>query len=286
MNIFPGHMAKAKRVLKENLNNVDLVLEVLDARIPNSSHNKELKEITKDKEKILILNKKDLAEENYTDQWISEIEKHVTAIKMNAIKKSGMRNLINLMEQKQEEINEKRIKKGINRRPIRAIVIGIPNVGKSAIINSLAGKSSARTGNTPGVTRGKQWIRVSKNIELLDMPGILFQKAENEDTAYKLVLTGAIELKKVDIEMAAYKLLKFLNELNKIDVISEYYDIDIFEGEHPYDILPKIGKKRGCLMSGGKIDRNRAAKHLVNDYKKGVLGRLSLEVLGSDQFEF
>ncbi|MDZ7672630.1 MAG: ribosome biogenesis GTPase YlqF [Halanaerobiales bacterium] len=286
MNIYPGHMAKAKRVLKENLKNVDLVLEVLDARIVKSSHNKELKEITEDKEKILILNKKDLAEKNITDQWVSEIEKYVKAIKMNAVKKSGMKNLINLMEKKQEEINEKRLNKGINQRPIRAIVIGIPNVGKSAIINALTGKSSARTGNTPGVTRGKQWIKVSKNIELLDMPGILFPKADNEETAYKLVLTGAIELKKVDTELAAYKLLKFLDQLKKIDAISEYYEIDIYEGEHPYDILPKIGKKRGCLMSGGKIDRNRAAKHLVNDYKKGVLGRLSLEITGSDHFEF
>jgi len=286
MNIYPGHMAKAKRVLKENLKNVDLVIEVLDARIPYASHNKELKNIIKDKEKIVVLNKKDLAEQQYTDEWLNVIQKSVNCIKINAVKKSGIKKLINLMEEKQEEINQKRVQKGINRRPVRAIIIGIPNVGKSALINGFGGKASAKTGNTPGVTRGKQWIKVTDNIELLDMPGILFPKAEDEDIAYKLVLTGAIDLKKVDTEMAAYKLLKYLKELERLAVVAKNYDIDIYQGEHPYDILPKIGKARGCLMSGGKIDRNRAAKLLVNDYQNGKLGRVSLEKPGSDQFEF
>ena len=286
MNIYPGHMAKAKRVLKENLKNIDLVIEVLDARIPYSSHNKELKEIIENKEKIIVLNKRDLAEQKYTDAWKNIIEKNVTCVKVNAVKKAGIKQLINHMEDKQKEINQKRIKKGIKKRPVRAIIIGIPNVGKSALINGIGGKASAKTGNTPGVTRGKQWIRVTKNIELLDMPGILFPKAEDEDVAYKLVLTGAIALKKVDTEMAAYKLLKYLQNLDRLDVVEENYGIEIFAGEHPYDILPKIGRVRGCLMSGGKIDRNRAAKLLVNDYQKGNLGRVSLEKPGSDNIEF
>jgi len=286
MNIYPGHMAKAKRVLKKNLKNVDLVIEVLDARIPYSSHNKQLKEIIENKEKIIVLNKKDLAEQKYTDEWQSVINKTINCVKVNAVKKSGIKNLINLMEEKQEEINKKRVQKGIKKRPVRAIIIGMPNVGKSALINAIGGKSSAKTGNTPGVTRGKQWIRVTDNIELLDMPGILFPKAEDEDIAYKLVLTNAIDLKKVDTEMAAYRLLKYLNQLDRLDVVENNYGIEIYQGEHPYDILPKIGKVRGCLMSGGKIDRNRAAKLLVNDYQNGKLGRVSLEKPGSDHFEF
>lgn len=279
-------MAKAKRVLKENLKNVDLIIEVLDARIPYSSHNRELKEIVEDKEKIIVLNKRDLAEKKYTDQWKDVIEKKYHCVKINSIKKSGLKKLIELMEDKQREINQKRIDKEIKRRPVRAIIIGIPNVGKSALINSIKGKSSAKTGNTPGVTRGKQWIKVSKNIELLDMPGILFPKAENEDIAFKLVLTGAVDLKKVDTELAAYRLLKYLKSLNKIPVIENNYGIEVYKDEHPYDILPKIAKVRGCLMSGGKIDRNRAAKLLVDDYKNGKLGKISLEKPGSDQFEF
>ncbi len=286
MNIFPGHMAKAKRVLKENLKNVDLVVEVLDARIPYSSHNKELKDIIKETEKIVVLNKKDLAEQKFTDQWKNIISKKSSCVKVNSVKKSGIDRLKNKMEEKQEEINQKRIEKGINKRPVRAIIIGIPNVGKSALINALGGKSSARTGNTPGVTRGKQWIKVSENIELLDMPGILYPKAEDEDIAYKLVLTGAIDLKKVDTENAAYKLLKYLKKLNRLDAVVEYYGIDVFENEHPYDILPKIGRKRGCLMTGGKVDRNRAATLLVNDYRDGELGKISLEKPGSANYEF
>lgn len=286
MNIYPGHMAKAKRVLKENLKNVDLILEILDARIPYSSHNKELKEIIKDKEKIVILNKYDLANLNILKMWEEEIKKDYECVYTNAVKKDGLDRLVSIMEEKQVKINKKREEKKIKKRPVRAIVIGIPNVGKSQLINGLANKSSAKTGNTPGVTRGKQWIRVSKNIELLDMPGILFPKADDEDTAYKLVLTGAIKLKKVDTETAAYKLLKYLEFLNSLDRVSDYYGIEIIEDEHPYDILPKIGKKRGCLISGGKIDRNRAARLLINDYQKGELGRISLEKPGSDKYEF
>ncbi|MCF8008672.1 MAG: ribosome biogenesis GTPase YlqF [Halanaerobiales bacterium] len=286
MNIYPGHMAKAKRVLKENLKNVDLILEVLDARIPYSSYNKELNEITKDKEKIVVLNKYDLANINISKMWEKEINKDYVCVYTNAVKKDGLDRLVSIMEDKQVKINKKREEKKIKKRPIRAIVIGIPNVGKSQLINGLANKASAKTGNTPGVTRGKQWIKVSKNIHLLDMPGILFPRADNEDTAYKLVLTGAIKLKKVDTETAAYKLLKYLKSLTSLDRISNYYSIDFREDEHPYDILPKIGKKRGCLMSGGKIDRNRAARLLINDYQKGELGRISLEKPGSDHYEF
>lgn len=286
MNIYPGHMAKAKRVLKENLKNVDLVVEVLDARIPYTSHNKQLKEIIANKEKIIVLNKKDLAEQKNTNEWQNTIEKTIKCVRVNAVKKSGINKLINLMEEKQTEINKKRKQKGIKERPVRAIIIGIPNVGKSALINAIGGRSSAKTGNTPGVTRGKQWIKVTDKIELLDMPGILFPKAEDEDIAYKLVLTGAIALKKVDTEMAAYKLLKYLQQLDRLRVVEKTYEIEIYQKEHPYDILFKIGKVRGCLMSGGKIDRNRAAELLVNDYQSGKLGRVSLEKPGSDNFEF
>lgn len=286
MNIFPGHMAKAKRVLKENLKNVDLVIEVLDARIPYSSHNKELKEIIKETEKIVVLNKKDLAEQQYTDQWKNIITNDSPCVKINSVRKSGINKLKSKMEEKQIQINKKRVEKGINKRAVRAIIIGIPNVGKSALINALGGRSPAKTGNTPGITRGKQWIKVSQNLELLDMPGILYPKAEDEDIAYKLVLTGAIDLKKVDTENAAYKLLKYLKKLNRLDAVIEYYGVEVFEDEHPYDILPIIGRKRGCLMTGGKVDRNRAATLLVKDYQDGELGSISLEKPGSVNYEF
>jgi len=286
MDIYPGHMAKAKRVLKESLKNIDLVVEVLDARIPDSSHNEEIKDIIKNKERIIVLNKMDLAEEKYTNSWRNIIKKKLSCIKINSPQKKGIEDLIDLMEQMQTTINEIRVEKGIKKRPIRVIVIGIPNVGKSALINGIVKRSSAKTGNKPGVTRGKQWIGVKENIDLLDMPGILYPKAKDEETAYKLVLTGAVELKKVDAETAAYKLLKLLKKLNRLKRIIDHYNINTDSTVHPYDILAKIGRKRGCLMSGGKIDRNRTAQILINDFQKGFLGRISLERPESDNYEF
>lgn len=272
---YPGHMAKAKRILQEDLKLVDLVVEVLDARIPSSSRNPELDKILDGKDRILALNKSDLANPVLNREWSTFLEKTSPVVLLNSLQGEGIAELLKIIRQQGRKINEKVISRGRKARDIRIMILGIPNVGKSALINTLAGSNKAITGNKPGVTRGRQWIKVGENIQLLDTPGILWPKFDDEDTGYKLALTGAVRDEIFDREMAAYKLIEYLLKID-LDILEENYGI-YTEGLIPYDIMPEIGRKRGCLMSGGRVDRRRSSEVLINEYRKGKLGRITLE---------
>jgi len=275
---YPGHMAKAKRILKDDLKLVDLVIEVVDARVPFSSRNPDLKDLLekKNQERISVLNKKDLADQKLNQKWVEFFdEQREAAVLLNSLTGEGVGELKSILNNKHDNIAAKLAEKGRNPRRLRAMIIGIPNVGKSALINLLAGSQITTIGNKPGVTRGRQWVNVNKNVRLLDTPGILWPKFSDEDTAYKLALTGAVDNDIFDFELAAYKLIKFIVSFDE-DILIDFYGIDSAAG-HPYDILADIGRKRGCLMTGGKVDRNRAAGVVINDYRDGKLGRITLE---------
>jgi len=282
---YPGHMAKAKRILKKDLNLVDLVVEVLDARIPLSSRNPDLDQLLSKKERVIVLNKVDLANKEISRKWINYfMEKH-QVVEVNSLSGKGIKSLLNIIAKLGKDINKKVLEKGRNKRDIRIMIIGIPNVGKSALINVLAGSKRAKTGNRPGVTRGRQWISVGQETQLLDTPGILWPKFDDEEVGYKLAVTGAIREQVFDEEMVAYKLIQYLSMIDR-DILEEKYKIEMSEGEITtslaYDILPEIGKKTGCLMSGGKVDRSKTASKLISSFRNGKLGSISLEVPGED----
>lgn len=272
---YPGHMAKARRILKDDLKLVDLVIEVLDARIPESSRNPELKQLLTDQERLIVLNKIDLASKSVTEQWLNYYKKKLPVLKANSVKGDGIKRLLKMIEKYAGKINEKVTGKGRKSRDIRIMIVGVPNVGKSALINVMAGSNISKTGNKPGVTRGRQWIKVGNKIQLLDTPGILWPKFDDEDVGYKLAITNAIKDKIFDEELAAYKLIEYILKINK-KILEKKYKIMI-DTDQPYDILPLIGKKTGCLMSGGRVDRMRASKKLINDYRRGKIGRVTLE---------
>src|SRR6056297_2090264 len=274
---YPGHMAKAKRILKDDLKLVDIVIEVADARIPISSQNPDLRKLINEQSKVTVLNKKDLADSKYNKKWIQYFENETDedAVLLNSLTGEGVSDLKSILNNTYDRIAAKLSKKGRNPRRLRAMIIGIPNVGKSALINLLAGSNITTIGNKPGVTKGRQWVNVSKKIRLLDTPGILWPKFSDEDKAYKLALTGAVDNDIFDAELAAYKLIDFIIEINE-DILLDAYDLDYLE-PLAYDILADIGRKRGCLMTGGKVDRNRAAGVVVNDFRDGKLGRITLE---------
>jgi len=270
-------MAKAKRILKEDLKLVDIVIEVADARVPLSSQNPDLRKLINDQTKVTVLNKKDLADPKYNKKWIKYFENETDedAVLLNSLTGEGVSELKSILNNTYDRIAAKLAQKGRNPRRLRAMIIGIPNVGKSALINLLAGSNITTIGNKPGVTRGRQWVNVSKKIRLLDTPGILWPKFSDEDMAYKLALTGAVDNDIFDFELAAYKLIQFIVNINE-KILLDAYDLDFLEA-HPYDILADIGRKRGCLMTGGKVDRNRAAGIVINDFRDGKLGEITLE---------
>lgn len=274
---YPGHMAKAKRILKEDLKLVDIIIEVADARVPLSSQNPDLRKLINEQTKVTVLNKKDLADAEYNQKWKKYFAEKTDedTVLLNSLTGEGVSELKSILNNTHDQIASKLAQKGRNPRSLRAMIIGIPNVGKSALINLLAGTKITTIGNKPGVTKGRQWVNVSKKIRLLDTPGILWPKFSDEDKAYKLALTGAVDNDIFDAELAAYKLIEFIIEINE-DILLDAYDLDYLE-TMPYDILADIGRKRGCLMTGGKVDRNRAAGVVVNDFRDGKLGRITLE---------
>ena len=290
INWYPGHMAKTKRQIAEDLRLIDVVIELRDARIPVSSQNPDMKELIKNKKQIIVLNKSDLADERETTKWINYYKnKGLSAISIDSNSGKGINNIekeIDILMKKEMEENAA---KGRTGRPIRVLVLGIPNVGKSSFINRISKKTTMQVGNKPGVTKQKQWIRLSNNIELLDTPGVLWPKFESEEVAMNLAYTGTIKdeiLPKVEI---AYSLLRFLlynyreklierYKLNK-DEIESILEQDNEENINIYEIMQLIGKKRGCIVSGGNVDDEKVSNIILEDFRTCKLGKITLETI-------
>ena len=272
---YPGHMTKAKRMMQENIKLIDLVIELVDARVPISSRNPDIDELGKNKARLILLNKADLAEEKQNDAWVEYFkEKGFSVIKVNSRKGGGIKSIQGVIQEACKEKMERDRKRGILNRPVRAMVVGIPNVGKSTFINSLAGKACAKTGNKPGVTKGKQWIRLNKNVELLDTPGILWPKFEDQTVGLRLAFIGSIKDEILNVEELAAEMIQFLKK-HYTGVLAEKYNI--VESEDPYKCLADIAESRHCLLKGSELDTNKAALLLVDDFRGGRLGRITLE---------
>lgn len=276
INWFPGHMKKTQREIKENLTLVDAVIEIRDARIPRSSANPDIEKLLEGKPRIILLNKSDLTDGAVTREWIKYLTKEdVRVLEVNCLQGEGLKNikpmLLNLLKEKHDRLKAK----GMVNITIRAMVVGIPNVGKSTFINKMARNSIAKTGDKPGVTKSKQWIKTGIGIELLDTPGVLWPRFEDDRTALNLAFTGAIKDEIMDIEELALNLVERLQN-NYPDKLKERYKLnEIFEA--PIDTLDAIGKKRGTLISRGQIDYNRIAVILLDEFRGGKLGNISLE---------
>ena len=276
INWFPGHMVKTKREIKENLKLVDAVIEIRDARIPYSSKNPDIDVLCKGKPRIILLNKSDLSDAKITKEWKKHLENHETVVlEVNALKADGLKNikpaLLKLLKEKHDRLRAK----GLVNITTRVMVVGIPNVGKSTFINKMAKNNIAKTGDRPGVTKSKQWIKTSIGIELLDTPGVLWPKFEEEQVGLNLAFTGAIKDEIMDIEELAFNLVKKL-EVDFKEQLMERYKLDSLS-EETIENLDAIARKRGCLISGGNIDYNRIAVILLDEFRGGKIGRISLE---------
>ncbi len=272
---YPGHMTKAKRAMQEDIKLIDVVIELVDARIPLSSKNPDIDEIAKNKSRIILLNKYDLANKDYTNQWKEWFEQKGFFVSLvNSKSGAGVRAVNDVIQQACKEKIERDRKRGILNRPVRAMIVGIPNVGKSTFINSFAGKACAKTGNKPGVTKGKQWIRLNKNVELLDTPGILWPKFEDQMVGLRLALIGSIKEELLNTTDLSMELIDFLNQYYT-NIISERYEIDVCE--NAIDTLSLIAEKRSCKLKGDQLDLNKAAAIVLDDFKSGKLGKITLE---------
>lgn len=272
---YPGHMTKAKRAMQEDIKLVDLVIELVDARIPLSSRNPDIDELGKNKARLVLLNKSDLASELYNDQWMNWfLQKGFHVVKINSRNGNGLKQIQSVVLEACKEKIERDRKRGILNRPVRAMVVGIPNVGKSTFINSYAGRACAKTGNKPGVTKGNQWIRLNKNLELLDTPGILWPKFEDQQVGLKLAFIGSIKDDILNVEELALELIRFLQD-HYSGCLKARYQIE--EDGKPLDILTGIARVRSCLLKGGELDLVKASNLFMDDYRSGKLGRITLE---------
>lgn len=272
---YPGHMTKARRMMQENIKLIDLVIELVDARIPLSSRNPDIDELGRQKSRLILLNKADLAENKWNDAWIEYFkDKGYLAVKVNSKKGGGIKNIQSVIQEACKEKIEKDRKRGILNRPVRAMVVGIPNVGKSTFINTLAGKACAKTGNKPGVTKGKQWIRLNKGVELLDTPGILWPKFEDQQVGMKLAFIGSIKDEILNTEELAAEFLKFMQH-HYPGIIAGKYNIE--ETGDVYEVLNRIAESRHCIVRGNELDVEKAAALLMDDFRSGRLGELTLE---------
>lgn len=272
---YPGHMTKAKRMMQENIKLIDLVIELVDARVPMSSRNPDIDELGKNKARLILLNKSDLADERLSDAWMEYFkDKGYSVVKVNSRKGGGMKSIQGVIQEACKEKMERDRKRGILNRPVRAMVVGIPNVGKSTFINALAGKACAKTGNRPGVTKGKQWIRLNKQVELLDTPGILWPKFEDQQVGLRLAFIGSIKDEIMNLEELASELIGFLKD-SYPGMLAEKYGIT--ETEDNYQCLAEVAKSRHCLVRGNELDTQKAAGILLDDFRSGKLGRITLE---------
>lgn len=274
---FPGHMTKTRRMISANLSLVDGVVEILDARIPYSSRNPEMDKLVKNKPKMLILNKADMADSNATEKWINYYRaKGFTVIKCNCKNGDGVKNFLPAVKnQLLKELISKRREKGIEGAPLRLMIVGIPNVGKSSFINRMARSKKAKVEDRPGVTRTKQWVKLGDNVEMLDMPGVLWPKFDDQETARKLAFTGAVKDNVIDIEALASFLLENL-AANYFKALEERYKIQM--AETGFELLENVGRKRGMLISGGEVNTERAAITVLDEFRSGKLGKITLEM--------
>lgn len=269
---FPGHMTKTRRMIQSSLSLVDGVVEVLDARIPFSSRNPEMDKLVKDKPRMLLLNKSDMADDSSTEKWIDYYKsKGFTVLKTDCKSGNGLKGFLPAVKGNMlKQLIEKRRGKGIEGAPIRLMIVGIPNVGKSSFINRMAKSKKAKVEDRPGVTRNKQWIKFGGNVELLDMPGVLWPKFEDQGVARKLAFTGAVKDDILDIEALAAFLLENLS-VNYPEAVSERYKID--KSGDGFELLSELGRKRGMLVSGGEVNTERAAITLLDEFRSGKLGK-------------
>jgi len=288
INWYPGHMAKTKRQIIEDLKLIDVVVEILDARIPVSSQNPDVKGYTKNKKKVVVLNKADLADEIETKKWVKYFEeKGIPAVVTDSNSGKGINEVIRSVKEVAKETQEKFADKGRKGKSIRIMILGIPNVGKSSFINRITKKNSAQVGNRPGVTRQKQWIRIEDGIELMDTPGVLWPKFESEEVGLHLAFTGSIKddiLEKTEI---AYQLLKFLvnNYFDKVierykldeNEVKEILNSDEEENNKIVEIMETIAKKRGAILSGGRIDYEKVSIILLDEFRSGKIGKITIE---------
>ena len=273
---YPGHMRKAERLVKENLKLVDVVIELLDARIPMSSANPVLREIVGGKPRVIVLNKADLADEAATRAWVNCFATQgITAVPVDAVKGRGVKELVQAIAKCAKPKTDKLVQHGAKARAARCMILGIPNVGKSSLINRLSGGSKTKVENRPGVTRAKQWIHIGAQLELLDMPGILWPKFEDRQAALHLTFTGAINDNVYDVASVVLLLLDTLRMRYPSDLMERYR----LEKELPsgMELLEEIGRKRGCLRAGGKVDYEKAEQIVLTDFRSGRLGRVTLD---------
>ena len=288
INWYPGHMAKTRREIIEDLKLIDVVIELLDSRIPISSRNPDIAEITKNKDRIIVLNKSDLSDKKENEKWIKHFKENgLIAIECDSNNGRGINEVLRAIEKIKEKEMQEYANKGRTGRKIRAMILGIPNVGKSSFINRVSKTNRLEVGNKPGVTKKKQWIRINEKIELLDTPGVLWPKFDNEKVALNLAYTGSIKDEILPQTEIAYQLLKYLLE-NYKGSISERYKLSTdyidkvlnqnqLENFNIYEIMQEIGKKRGAIVSGGQVDDEKVARIILDDFRSGKMGKITLE---------
>lgn len=277
MNVqwYPGHMTKAKRQMQEDIKLIDLIIELVDARVPLSSRNPDIDDLGKNKARLILLNKADLADERQNEAWKAFFQdKGFFVVKVDSRSGAGMKAIQNVIQEACKEKIERDRRRGIKNRPIRAMVVGIPNVGKSTFINTFAGKACAKTGNKPGVTKGKQWIRLNKGVELLDTPGILWPKFEDQEVGIRLAFVGSIKDDILNMEELSLKLIDFLKE-HYSGALKERYGVR--EEGTSLEILEEIARARGCLKKGDELDYGKTAGIIFDDFRSGRIGRITIE---------
>ena len=272
---YPGHMTKAKRMMQENIKLVDLIIELVDARIPYSSRNPDIDELGRNKARLILLNKADLADEAANAAWTKALEATgAVVVKANSRSGAGLKAVQGAVAEACKEKIERDRRRGIKNRPVRAMVAGIPNVGKSTFINSYAGKACAKTGNKPGVTRGAQWIKLNRQLELLDTPGILWPRIENQEVGFRLALIGSIRDEVLNTEEMAFTFLQFLRA-NYPGLLQQRYEIE--ESDDALENLNRIAENRLCRLKGNMLDLKKASDIVIDDFRSGRLGRITLE---------
>ncbi len=275
---YPGHMTKAKRMMQEDIKLIDLVIELVDARVPFSSRNPDIDELGKNKSRIILLNKSDLADTRKNKLWMEYfIDKGFHVIEVNAKTGAGIKSIYGVVQEACKEKIERDRKRGILNRPVRAMVVGIPNVGKSTFINSFAKKACTKTGNKPGVTKGKQWIRCNKELELLDTPGILWPKFEDQTVGLNLAMIGSINDEILHLDELAYELVRFLCD-EYPGLLEQRYNIEISENQDAYETIKAVCVSKKCLLKGEELDIMKASSMVVDDFRNGRLGKITLEM--------